>query len=364
MRNFNKRRAHRSRKATRWASLKLLVLEDRSVPSSIVHGPVERGAVFDSAMATVSGGNACIVQAPVANGVGAVISTTFGPAVGVPPTFTGPNSTTFTNTKSNSFQFTAGGDPSTTFSTQAWLDSPPAGVVLSSSGLLTGYPTAGPGTYSFNVFANNSAGSKREVFYLYAVAAPMFVNGPPQTSVFLGANYYFQFSATGYPAPTFSVSGLAGSGITMNPTTGVLTGVPTVAASYDVTVTAQCGPNSVQEQFTITAGPGAAAWLAITGPQSVLVGRAATYSIVAHDFPGYVATSYTGPVTFTTTDPAAHPSQPFGLTNGSGSNTVTFNSAGIFDLTATGPDPRGGTFSVTLKNIRVTLTTPRLSVRR
>jgi hypothetical protein len=283
----------------------------------------------------------------------------------VPPIFSSPNSTTFTNTKSNSFQFTAGGDPTTTFSTQAWLDSPPAGVVLSSSGLLTGYPTAGPGTYSFNVFAYNSAGSAREVFYLYAVAAPGFLNGPPPTSVFLGANYYFQFSASGFPAPSFSVSGLDGTGITMNPTTGVLSGVLTVAGTYHVTVTARSGPNTAQEQFTITAGPSAAAWLAISGPQSVKVGLAATYSIVAHDFPGYVATSYTGPVAFTTTDAAAGLPQPFGLTNGSGSNAVTFNSVGTFDLTATGPDPRGGTFSVTLKNITVMpTTTPRLRLRR
>jgi hypothetical protein len=363
MRNFTKQRAHRSRKATRWASLKLLLLEDRTVPSSIVHGPVEGGALFDSAMAAVPGSSSYIVQPPLGNSVGAATSTTFGVAMGVPPMFTSPYAATFTQNQNNSFQFTASGYPSPTFSTL--LDRPPAGVTLASNGVLTGYPIAGPGYYGFNVVASNSAGSKREFFYLNAVAAPVFTNGPPPTSVFLGANYHFQFSATGFPAPSFSVSGLPGSGFTIDTHTGVLSGVLTVAGTYYVTVTAQSGPNSIQEQFTITAGPSAAATLAITGPQSVKVGIAATYSIVAHDFPGYVATSYTGPITFTATDPAAHLPQPFGLTSGTGSNTVTFDSAGIFDLTATGPSPRGGTFSVTLKHITVTpTTTPRLRPRR
>jgi hypothetical protein len=65
-----------------------------------------------------------------------------------------------------------------------------------------------------------------------------------------------------------------------------------------------------------------------------------------------------------TTDTTAPLPLPFGLLNGTGSNTVNFNSIGTFDLTAVSPDPAGGVFSNTLLSIKSGPSLPRLSVRR
>lgn len=74
--------------------------------------------------------------------------------------------------------------------------------------------------------------------------APAFTSGTPPAAGAYGSGYNFTFTGTGLPPPTFSVT--AGSlppGLSLNSTTGVLTGTLAAAGSYTFTVTAANGVN-------------------------------------------------------------------------------------------------------------------------
>lgn len=63
---------------------------------------------------------------------------------------------------------------------------------------------------------------------------------PPDATV--GTPYDFTITASGTPAPTYSVtSGALPDGVTLDGTTGILSGVPTRAADYSVAITATNG---------------------------------------------------------------------------------------------------------------------------
>lgn len=70
--------------------------------------------------------------------------------------------------------------------------------------------------------------------------------------------YSFSVTATGTPAPTFGVTGPLPPGLTLNPTTGVLSGTPTQAGSFSFTITASNGatPNASQDVTLTIAAKG------------------------------------------------------------------------------------------------------------
>jgi hypothetical protein len=112
----------------------------------------------------------------------------------------------------------------------------PAGLTLEAAGQLHGTPTA-VGTYTFTLAALNGVGSgdtKQYTVEIRATSAPLItvpaageltepgghVRGVPFDPVTI--------EASGYPAPTFSVSdGSLPAGLTLNPSTGVISGTPT-----------------------------------------------------------------------------------------------------------------------------------------
>jgi len=81
----------------------------------------------------------------------------------------------------------------------------------------------------------------------------------------VGAAGSFTVAATGYPAPTFSETGALPGGVTLNTTTGALSGTPAAGSGgvYNITITASNGvlPNATQsftlsvQDFTISASP-------------------------------------------------------------------------------------------------------------
>ncbi|HEV3131754.1 MAG TPA: Ig domain-containing protein, partial [Acidimicrobiales bacterium] len=77
------------------------------------------------------------------------------------------------------------------------------------------------------------------------------------TSFSQGSAGTFMVTASGYPAPTFSETGALPAGVTLNATTGVLSGTTSVFGTYPITLTASNGisPNATQS-FTLTVQPG------------------------------------------------------------------------------------------------------------
>jgi hypothetical protein len=89
-------------------------------------------------------------------------------------------------------------------------------------------------------------------------------------------------------------------------------------------------------QGGITVNPAPAVRLAVTGfPSSTTAGATGTFTASAIDAYGYVATGYTDTIHFTSSDPQSNLPADVALTNGTGSFSATFKTAGARSLTAT-----------------------------
>ncbi len=115
------------------------------------------------------------------------------------------------------------------------------------------------------VSSNNTVGTSDQVFLTMTLpaaaagVAPGFTGTPSGGTV--GSPYSFSFTGvTGSPAPTFAVSpATIAGGITIN-SAGVLSGTPTTAGSFPITVTASNGvsPDAVKT-FTLVVAPASVA---------------------------------------------------------------------------------------------------------
>ncbi|AMM22641.1 hypothetical protein AX769_21115 (plasmid) [Frondihabitans sp. PAMC 28766] len=83
--------------------------------------------------------------------------------------------------------------------------------------------------------------------------SPAITSGTP-TAATVGTPYRFTVTSTGTPTPTYTVtSGTLPAGLTLNATTGEITGTPTTAGSTPVTITASNGAlPSVSAIYTVT----------------------------------------------------------------------------------------------------------------
>jgi hypothetical protein len=82
---------------------------------------------------------------------------------------------------------------------------------------------------------------------------PVVNTTPPPPPGVVGRPYNYIFPASGYPPLTWSESGPLPNGLAFDDRTGVLSGIPTVANSFPITVTAtdQLNQNSAEANFTI-----------------------------------------------------------------------------------------------------------------
>ena len=142
-----------------------------------------------------------------------------------------------------SFAVGATGDPAPTFSVSD--GKLPDGLTLdAATGVISGTATK-PGTYTFEISATNEVDSKPVTAkFVYTITvdpepAPAELNvGQVTAEVTAGVSYNWQVGAVGNPAPTFSVTGNLPPGLTLNPKTGVISGLPTQPGSYTFTITA------------------------------------------------------------------------------------------------------------------------------
>jgi Putative Ig domain len=144
------------------------------------------------------------------------------------------------------FSFTASGSPAPTFALASGRL--PDGLTLDAAGKLSGAPTTA-GTHTFTGTATNPAGAATGGPYTITVdAKPAVTSGaPPAGSV--GVPYDFAFTASGVPAPTFTLaSGALPGGLALDQD-GRLHGTPTREGSYTLSVSAQNRAGSA------TAGP-------------------------------------------------------------------------------------------------------------
>lgn len=98
---------------------------------------------------------------------------------------------------------------------------------------------------------NSSSGLVQYVYYANASAVPV-VNSSPSLSGSSGSPLFFTVTATQAPK-TFSATGLP-PGLTINATTGVISGTPTSSGTYNVKVTVSNAGGSTVSALTISIG--------------------------------------------------------------------------------------------------------------
>lgn len=99
------------------------------------------------------------------------------------------------------------------------------------------------------------------VLALAADSAPAFITSAPPATGTVGAPYSYTFTASGSPAPTYTVTtGTLPAGLALDPATGVLSGTPTTAGASTFVVTVDNRAGSVASPaLAITIAAAAAA---------------------------------------------------------------------------------------------------------
>ena len=143
----------------------------------------------------------------------------------------------------------------------------PAGLTIKpATGVIAGTPTTA-GTSTVTVVATDAAGSTRGASFTWTVVAPPPPPPPPQPKVTITASSA-QFGQVGAAAQlaiaaadsggltlTYTATGLP-SGLTINPSTGVISGTPRQASNASVTVSASDGHGgSASSAFDWTIAP-------------------------------------------------------------------------------------------------------------
>jgi hypothetical protein len=126
---------------------------------------------------------------------------------------------------------------------------------------IVGDPTT-PGTYNFTLQIVDSSTPPQTVTLpeTIVVHAPLAINSVTAPSATVGNSFILAVSATGGATPyTWSVTGTLPAGLTLNPATGTISGIPTTAisAAFTLSVSDSSSPAqtaSAPESFSVVAG--------------------------------------------------------------------------------------------------------------
>ncbi|TXI03187.1 MAG: hemagglutinin [Rhizobium sp.] len=218
----------------------------------------------------------------------------------------------------------------------------PAGLTLSTSGLLSGTPTAG-GNFNFTITATDSVTGggpfSSSQAYSLTVAAPTITLSPSSlASATIGTAYSQTIGASGGTSGyTYAVSaGSLPAGLSLSPTSGILSGTPTAGGNFNFTITATdssrgTGPFTGSQAYSITV----AAPAIQLGPASLPAG------LVGAGYSGTVtASGGTGSYSYAVTAGAL----PDGMTLSTGGGlSGTPTAGGSFNFTITATDSSTGT---------------------
>ncbi|MBL8175599.1 MAG: putative Ig domain-containing protein, partial [Bryobacterales bacterium] len=231
----------------------------------------------------------------------------------------------------------------------------PSGINLSTGGLLSGTPTAAS-AYSFTVRASDGSQSSDKTFALTVNSLPAVGTGSLAVGV-VGSIYNTSLSATGGTAPyTWSItSGTLPQGLSLNGTTGAITGTPTAtgnptlgfqvtdangataSASLPLTVNAGLAISSTsplpagtvnsnyQQTLVATGGSGSNSWSIVSGfgtlPNGITLSNTGVLS-------GTPTTAGTSNFRVRVTDASSNQNEKdFALTINTSSNPITITTA-------------------------------------
>jgi hypothetical protein len=255
-----------------------------SLPSGVT---LTSGGTLSGTPAASTGGVYTVTITATSAGVSPTATQSFTLTVDQAPAFTSNPSTTFTVGTVGSFSVTGTGYPAPTFAVTN--GSLPTGVTLTSGGSLSGTPAASTGgVYTVTITATSAGVSTKatQSFTLTVDQAPA-ITSASSTTLFFEAPGTFTVTATGYPAPALSESGPLPGGVSFHDNgngTATISGTPTQAGAFPITITAAngIGANATQS-FTLLTGQAPA----ITSANSVTftAGTAGSFTVTTTGYP-------------------------------------------------------------------------------
>ncbi|OOW00994.1 IPT/TIG domain/outer membrane autotransporter barrel domain-containing protein [Pseudomonas sp. MF4836] len=163
------------------------------------------------------------------------------------------SATVAANSSANPIALNLGGGTATSV---AVASAPSHGSATASGTSITYTPTAGySGVDSFTYTATNSSGTSSPATVSLTISAPTLVLTPASLGAgTTGSPYSATFSTSGGTAPyTYSVTGSLPAGMTLNTSSGVLSGTPTASGSYNLTITAtDANAANTSKAYTLT----------------------------------------------------------------------------------------------------------------
>ena len=197
----------------------------------------------------------------------ATLTLTIKPAV---PVITSATTASGTAGSAFSYQIAASNTPSSYGATGL-----PAGLsVNGTSGLISGTPTAAA-TSTVTLSANNSGGTGSASLTLTIAAAPIpapVITSATTASGTAGSAFSYQIAASNTPS-SYGATGLP-AGLSVNGTSGLISGTPTAAATSTVTLSANNSGGTGSASLTLTINPAPAAGQLTPNPASLAFGSA------------------------------------------------------------------------------------------
>lgn len=217
----------------------------------------------------------------------------------------------------------------------------PAGLSLGPvSGAITGTPTAS-GSFAFTVAATDSLTQSGSRAYTMTVAGVLTVAPATVANGTVGTAYSQQLTATGGTgAVSWAVTaGALPAGLTLGPTSGAITGTPTVSGSFSFTVTATDSISQAGSQaYTMTVA-------AVLNIAPVTVPNGTTGTAYSQQL---TATGGTGAVGWAVTAGALPAGLTLGPTSGAITGTPTVSGSFAFTVTATDSISQTGSRAYTM----------------
>ncbi|MFK3648920.1 putative Ig domain-containing protein [Lysobacter enzymogenes] len=216
--------------------------------------------------------------------------------------------------------------------------SAPPGLTMSSTGTLSGTPTAG-GSFNFMVIATDANGQTGNRAYIFSVATPTLAIAPATLPNGGVAQPYSQTLTASGGTPAYSFAVTAGSlpaGLSLS-SGGVVSGTPTAGGTFNFTVTVTdsstgSGPYTSSQAYSLNIGASTIVLPATTLANATV---ASAYNATLNP-----ASGGTAPYTYAVTGGSLPASV---VLSASGTLSGTPNAPGTFNFTVVATDSSGGT---------------------